>query len=132
MDMLSEEWLGKVGFKWSQDESQLTKHWLLTLGWGSENTRACIEDLCIEVASGAMNDEWFCWIKRGTRFSENFIHIRYLKYQQELEEIITALTGTKFKPENCLYGNFYNDKIAEKLRKEYQSIFKIERPNEQE
>lgn len=121
-DSLSDEWLGKIGFKWSQEERQPTKHWSLTLGLGAENSRACMEDLCIEVASGAMNDEWFCWLRRGVRFSNNCIHIRYIKFQHELGEIITALTGTRFRAENCLYGNFYNDKIAEKMRKEYESI----------
>lgn len=114
--LLSDEWLGDIGFKYTQEERQPTKHWHLTLGWGAPNTTACIDDLSIEVASGAMYGEWFCWLRRGTRFSDKFIHVRHIKYRHELEELITALTGTKWKPENSIYGNFYNDEIAAKLR----------------
>ena len=121
-DLLTDEWLGEIGFKWHQEERQTTKHWTLTLGWGAPNTRACHEDLCIEVADGAMNGEWFCWLRRGTRFSNNFIHIRHIRYKSELTNMITALTGTEFKAENCMYGNFYNDRIAAKLRKEYEEL----------
>lgn len=120
--LLSDEWLGNVGFKYTQEDRQPTKHWRLNLGWGAPNTSACIDDLCIEVASCAMDGKWFCWLRGGTRFSNKFIHIRYIKYRHEIEEIITALTGTKWKPENSMYGNFYNDKIAAKLRCEYERI----------
>lgn len=121
-DLITDEWLGEIGFKWHQEERQPSKHWSITLGWGAPNTRACMEDLNIEVASGAMDGEWFCWLRRGTRFSPDSIHIRHIKYQHELEELITALTGTRFKHENLMYGNFYNDEIADNLRKQYESL----------
>lgn len=119
---LTDEWLGKIGFKWTQEERQTRKHWRLTLGWGAPNTRACMDDLSIEVASGSMDNAWFCWLQRGTRFSDNFLHVRAIKYQNELTEIITALTGTKFKLENCMYGNFYNDEMTAKMRPEFEAI----------
>ncbi len=119
---LTDELLGGMGFKWSQEERQPEKHWSLTLGWGAPNTRACHEDLSVEIAGGAMDGEWFCWLRRGTRFSDNFLHVRHIKYWHEVEEIITALTGTKWKRENSMYGNFYNDEITAKMRPEYERI----------
>lgn len=119
---LTDEWLGDVGFKYTQEERQPTKHWHLNLGWGAPNCRSCIEDLNIEVAGGAMHGDWFCWLRRGTRFSNNFVHVRHIKYRHELEDLITALTGTKWNPENCMYGNFYNDEIAATLRKKREEI----------
>lgn len=121
---LTDEWLADVGFKHTQEERQLTKHWHLTLGWGAPNCRSCIEDLNIEVASGAMHGDWFCWLRRGTRFSNNFLHVRHIKYRHELEDLITALTGTKWNTENCRYGNFYNDEIAATLRNKREEIHK--------
>lgn len=118
-NIITEEWLADIGFKWSQEERQPTKHWSLNLGWGAANTRQCQEDLAIEVASGAMDGEWLCWLRRGPRFSPNSIHVRGIKYRYEVEEIISALVGSKFKRENSMYGNYYNDKIAEKLRNDY-------------
>ena len=114
-EALTEEWLADVaGFKWSQQDRQTHKHWTLWLGWAANPQHAIIEDLGVEVTQawwpGRNGDPvgdvtaWNCWLKG---MNSSFLHIRYIRTQGELIELLEALTGQPWDPELSRYGNLY-------------------------
>ena len=115
---ITETWLRDVGFKWG-DEFNGVKHWILWMGGAvaSKNSFAS-EDLGVEVAKTFSNDgAWHCWIRADYcgRYSR-FVHIRYLRHQHELTELIAAMTGFPFDPANSAYGSYHRPEAAERLR----------------
>ncbi len=125
---ITEEWLSSVGFKWHQIDRQPEKQWLLWLGdcLVEEDAKrrmfTSFEDIGIELCSGAgidSNDLWFCWFRSDMagRY-HRFIHIRHLKYQDELISLIEAITGQRWNPENNLWGSMRTPDQAARIRKE--------------
>src|SRR5262245_40223058 len=82
-ELITDEWLAEVGFKWHQLERQPYKHWLLWLGDAikdSENLKSS-EDLGIEVTQrGEYDESYYCWLRAdyAGRYSR-FIFVRYLR-----------------------------------------------------
>lgn len=119
---ISDEWLRAVGFKWHQLERQPSKQWLLWLGAvvgrdpdGGRRMFSDTEDLGIELApcwypnavggTGGFEGQWFCWLRADTagRY-HRFLHIRHLRYTDELVGMIEGLTGQTWDPLNNMYG----------------------------
>lgn len=123
---ISEDWLKSVGFKWhtvtghDPDPPKEPKHWLLWMGGIADpNSWTCDEDLGLELSAGFGNDPaWFCWLRADTshRYSR-FLHIRHIRYQHELIQLIEALSGAHWNPENHLYGRIFTAQQAESIRK---------------
>jgi hypothetical protein len=132
---ITEDWLREVGFKWHQLERQPSKQWLLWLGDALRHRGNMIsnEDLGIELAQcwwknsvggiGGTEGEWFCWLRADTshRYSR-FLHVRHLRYQDELIRLIEALTGIEWKPENNIGGSMQTQKNADWFRAEYDRL----------
>ena len=117
-ELITEEWLASVGFKWHQFERQPTKQWLLWLGRNAE-------DLGIELAGRAHMGPrmdipaWFCWLRSDTagRY-HRFIHVRYLRFQDEVMDLVRALSGQHWDPDNHWYGAVVTPERAARLRTE--------------
>jgi hypothetical protein len=120
---ITEKWLAEVGFKWHQLERQPGKQWLLWLGFALKPPKeerimfATYEDLGIEVASGAMHDAWYCWLRSDSshRYSR-FLHLRHIRFQEELIALIEAITGYPWNPANNIGGSMLTLEMAEKRR----------------
>src|SRR5262245_49742886 len=127
-DLITEEWLASVGFKWHQLERQPTKHWILWLGdaiLDEDGKRPMFhshEDLGIELAQ-TYGDRWHCWLRADTshRYSR-FLHIRHLRTQESLIHMIWGLTGQVWNPANNFYGGMRTPEHAEYLRKESERL----------
>ncbi|HUY26195.1 MAG TPA: hypothetical protein VMV27_02140 [Candidatus Binataceae bacterium] len=127
---ITEGWLKGVGFRWHQLDRQPEMHWLLWLGGGIDGAGTSFEDLGIEIAScaytgqtGARNLEgsWFCWLRSDTahRYSR-FLHIRHIRFQDEVIHLVEALSGLPWKPENHIYGSLHAQPQADRIRAEWQ------------
>lgn len=119
---ISEAWLKSVGFKWHQFDRQPDKHWLLWLG-GALNQPPSLtdyEDLGIEVAPG-LDGTWFCWLRSDAagRY-HRFIHLRHIDTRSALIQIIEAISGQKWCPENNLYGSMRKPEHAERIRRDLE------------
>jgi hypothetical protein len=119
---ITEDWLRSVGFKWHQFDRQPNKQWLLWLGSAllRRDMFTGSEDLGIELAenSGSFSD-WFCWLRSDSAHRyHRFIHIRHLRYQDELIQMIEGLTGQQWNPANNLYGSMCSPESAERQRQE--------------
>lgn len=131
-ELITEDWLKSVGFKWSQLERQPNKHWILWLGGCREHGAMWhftdAEDIGIEIAFGAyagadQPQEWFCWFRGDTagRY-HRFIHVRHLKFQDEVAALVAAITGRHWKPANHFHGQALCDPCAERWRIERQRL----------
>ena len=117
MNEITEEWLKSVGFKWHQIERQQYRHWVLWLDHDME--------VGLELEMGAWNgernqhDEWFCWMRSDTsgRY-HRFVHVRHIRWQHEVEQLVAALSGLPWNPKNHIYGCVRSDEDAERLRRE--------------
>ena len=130
-DPITEEWLREVGFRWHQLDRQPDKHWLLWLGdalrekdgWGFTS----YEDLGIELAP-SLNDkgDWFCWLRGDSagRY-HRFIHIRKLFERGEVVQLIVALTGADWWPQNHINGCVLRPDQAEARRNESQRLDRV-------
>jgi hypothetical protein len=126
---ITEEWLKSIGFRWHQFDRQPDRHWLLWLGGaiGDGAAFTSYEDLGIEVApslrgsrDGSHSVEWwFCWLRSDVahRYSR-FLHVRRLRYQDELIRLIEAIIGGVFKPENAMYGSLHSERHANYIREQ--------------
>jgi hypothetical protein len=116
---ITEDWLKEVGFRWHQLARQPERHWLLWLGDAvrGRNSMIDIEDLGVEVCSGASDDNWFCWLRSdlSCKYSR-FIHLRYLKTQDDLISLIEGITGQQWDPANNLYGSMRKPDNAKRVR----------------
>lgn len=120
---LSEDWLKEVGFRWHQLDRQPDKHWLLWIGGGLRERKRSVftgrEDLGIEVARGNAGYGWFCWLRSDAagRY-HRFIHLRHLDTRRDLVDIVCALSGRPWMPENHLYGALFSPEQAEYHRQQ--------------
>lgn len=117
---LTEDWLRAVGFKWHQFDRQPSKHWLL---WIGAMVDAATDDLGIEVASGAMNGEWFCWLRSdfAGRYSRS-IHVRHIRLRSDVVNLFEGITCQSWKPENHMYGQAVSQITANRWREEADRI----------
>jgi hypothetical protein len=124
-EVITEDWLESIDFKWHQFDRQPGKQWLLWMG-GVANTDAQTgrqsmftgdEDLGIEVARTSHNQGWHCWLRADTsgRYSR-FIHIRTIRLKCELIALVAALSGSDWNPENHLYGKIFTTAQAVQIR----------------
>ena len=128
---LSGEVLSAMGFKWTQEDRQPSKHWLLWIAPACidpiEHGRrmfASRDDLGIELAhSGGRDDFWYCWMRAdyAGRYSR-FLHVRHVTEREEVVAIIEALTGRPFVESDCIYGAFHPPEDAERLRADADSL----------
>ena len=122
---LTEAWLSENGFKYYQEERQPHKHWTLWLGWGSEYKNSCNDDIGVELSMAwwfnrnqekiGDVDGWHCWIISG-RGARKSIHVRLIYSEYDLINLVTAITGNEWKPENHMFGNCYTDDHANLVR----------------
>lgn len=122
--LLTEDWLKANGFKCHQHDRQPSKHWLLWLGAAINGGMfTCFEDLGIEVADGAMDGQWFCWLRGDSagRY-HRFIHIRHIETVDDLTGMIAGLIGRPFDPAHAMYGHLYTPEKAERLRAEDERL----------
>lgn len=120
-DLISEDWLRLVGFKWHQLDRQPSKHWLLWCGdavRAKDGSLTSYEDIGIELASNR-DGSWFCWLRSDAagRY-HRFIHVRHMETQQDVVRLVEAVTGYPWTPENHLYGGVRSPKAAESIRKD--------------
>jgi len=118
-ELITEDWLKSVGFKWHQFDRQPHKHWLLWLGdvfW--KDILVSYDELGIEVSSRG-DDFWFCWLRSDMagRY-HRFIHIRHLRTQDELVHLIEGITGRTWDPMNNMYGWMRSPEQAARIREE--------------
>lgn len=120
---ITADWLKSIGFKWHQFDRQPDKHWLLWIGEAMNGGPFTgYEDIGLELAPNR-DQEWFCWFRSDTagRY-HRFIHIRHLKEQHELTNLISALTGTIFNPAHVHYGHLRSAAVAARLEQEAQRL----------
>jgi hypothetical protein len=121
VELITEDWLRSVGFKWHQLDRQPTKHWLLWLG--SAITRLhhlCdTEDLGIELAPGHNDPFWYCWLRSDTagRY-HRYLHVRHLIQKVELIRLVEGLTNLPWNTDNHMYGCVYTAEGAAYRRTE--------------
>lgn len=123
-DPLSESWLASVGFKWHQMDRQPSRHWMLWIASVLPRRQfVCHEDLGIEVADGAMDGEWFCWLRADTsgRY-HRFIHLRHIRTPRDLVRIIEGITGEAFIPADCQTGLMLRPEVAARRREEWERL----------
>lgn len=130
---ITEEWLKSVGFKWHQMDRQPDKHWLLWLGGAIPDRITSFEDLGIELAprwwKNRNGDDvgevgsWHCWLRADTsgRY-HRFLHVRPLRTAAEVVQLVEALTGQSWNTDNHLYGNVYQPKQAESIRRDLDRL----------
>lgn len=118
-DLISEEWLQAIGFRWHQLDRQSDKHWLLWIGGAQYSRTTTYEDLGIEVAPTLTDHEWFCWLRSDAagRY-HRFIHLRHIRSPEELESLISALIGYKFNPDNAIGGTLHSPEQRARMQAE--------------
>jgi hypothetical protein len=122
-ELITEDWLKSVGFKWHQFDRQNEKQWLLWCGVRSrDNWGVDTQDIGVEVC-GNLDKNWFCWLRSDTahRYSR-FLHVRHMKTQDEVIKLVEAVTGLPWKPENHIYGCVLTDEQATHTRKEWERL----------
>jgi hypothetical protein len=121
-DVISEDWLKSVGFKWNQFDRQPTKQWLLWCGIRSaHNWGVDTQDIGVEISQGT--DSWFCWLRSDAahRYSR-FLHVRHMQMRDEVVKLVEAVTGLPWKPENHIFGAVYTGEQAAHHRAEWGRI----------
>lgn len=130
---ITEKWLRDSGFKWHQFDRQPDKHWLLWLGWGSDNRSMCIQDIGIELAPAWWQNRngddvgqvgsWHCWFRSDTagRY-HRFLHVRHVTQINEISKLVEAITGNEWNPDNHFYGNCYTPARAEQIRQDLERL----------
>lgn len=116
-ELITEEWLKSVGFRW-QEVERSGKHWTLWLAQPDGFTS--FEDLGIELCEWTgLEPSWHCWFRSDCSHKySRFIHLRHLKFRLEVEIMVAALTGMKWNPENHLYGSVRTPEDAARIRAE--------------
>jgi hypothetical protein len=117
---ISEDWLRGLGFKWETVDRDPNKHWTLGLGGAIEHGDS--DNLMLELSIG-LDGEWFCWVRadycgRYTRF----VHVRHVRYQDEVIALIEGLVGQKFKKSNVWYGSLRTAADAQRLAADEKSL----------
>jgi hypothetical protein len=128
--LISEDWLRSVGFKWhtisgrDPNPPRDPKHWALWMGnvanyepgqiWSFHSD----EDLGLELTENTSRDKfWFCWLRADTssRYSR-FLHIRHIRKQADVIQLVEALSGVPWKPENHMYGKIFTTEQVGQIR----------------
>lgn len=113
---LTEEWLASVGFKYNEPgEMQTFRHWFLKFnekndhglyirttkpGWFNRNGEHISAD-----------NGWFLWVGR----EHNSFHLRHIHNQSDIINIVEALSGYEWRPENYMYGMVMTTEQKEQL-----------------
>lgn len=130
---ITEDWLHSIGFRWHQMDRQPDKHWLLWLGAAIPDRMTSFEDLGLELAPRwwkNRNDEdvgevgsWHAWLRADTsgRY-HRFIHIRPLRTKDEVMNLVTALSGQPWDPENHYAGMVYQPKHIAAIRRDLNRL----------
>lgn len=120
-EAITEDWLRACGFRWSQFERQPTKHWTLWMGNAVEDGPD-LEDIGIELAPG-YDGKWHCWFRSDMagRYCR-FVHIRYLRWTDEVTDLIAALCGRPFNPADVFYGGLVTPARADRYRTEAERL----------
>lgn len=117
---ITEEWLKAVGFRWHQFDRQPDKHWLLWLGDAVREAEGqsltSYEDIGLEMTPNR-DGKWFCWLRDDAagRY-HRFIHLRHLSMTDEVIQLVVAITGQDWNPENHQYGSCRGPRQAQALR----------------
>ena len=103
MQRITYNWLIKNGWnKLPRFERQTCDHCRRCLGSETTGDKFLVasEDLCIDLAPATRDgDEWFCWITYAAgsnAFPMKFIHVRHMRFVEEVIALYEALTGRKF------------------------------------
>lgn len=114
---ITEERLANAGFCWSQFDRQPDKQWTLWVGAASDDGPD-LEDIGLELAPG-YDGKWFCWLRSdaGGRYSR-FVHVRRLRWWNDLVALIAAISGRPFDPADVFYGALHSAARAERFRAE--------------
>lgn len=117
MEPIIEEWLKGAGFRWSQFDHQPDKHWTLWVGAANGDSHD-LEDIGLELAPG-YDGKWYCWLRSDTagRYSR-FVHVRHLRWVDELVELIAAVAGRPFDSGDVFYGALHTQERAARFRAE--------------
>lgn len=121
MEPVTEERLANAGFTWSQFERQPDKHWTIWLGAASGDGPD-LEDVGLELAAG-YDGKWYCWLRSDTagRYTR-FVHVRYLRWWDELVDLISAVSGRPFDPADVFYGALQTKARADRFRAESERL----------
>lgn len=119
---ITEEWLKSIGFRWHQFDRQPDKHWLLWIGRAFEEDSIDLEDIGLELAPG-YDGKWHCWFRSdaGGRYGR-FLHVRYLRWQQDLIGLLEGIIGRRFDPAHVVYGGLRTAETAERFRREDERL----------
>lgn len=132
-ELITEDWLKSIGFKWAQFDRQPEKQWTLWLGWalvdqaGEGSAFSGPDDIGLDLHIGTHwktgRTHWSCFLRSDSagRY-HRFIHLRYLVFQDELISLIQAITGRVFVPEDCFYGSMMTPEHAAHVRAEHARI----------
>jgi hypothetical protein len=126
VEPITEDWLKSVGFKWHQLDRQPDKHWLLWLGGAIKESLTSYEDLGIELAPVFRTPRWFCWLRGDSagRY-HRFIHLRYVETRGEIVNLVTALSGQAWDPDNHHYGGVRTPEETARIRAEYDRLDRV-------
>ena len=125
-DPITAEWLKEVGFRWHEFERQGDKHWLLWLGDALIEDKmwnfTSYDDLGIELAPNT-DGMWFCWMRSdfAGRY-HRFIHIRHLRERGEVIQLIVAMTGNDWRPDNHIGGCALRQEQADRRRRDSERL----------
>lgn len=122
---ITEDWLRETGFKWSQEERQPHRHWLLWIGAAQRETRGfqptrCADDMGLEISKwDDAGTRWGLWLRAdyAGRY-DRFLYGREVAYLEQVTRLIEALTDQPWDPANVLYGQYWTPDAAEWLRKD--------------
>lgn len=129
-ELITEDWLKSVGFMWHQHTRQPDKHWILWLGSNlREEQRSLVstEDIGIEVTPcmrlNGETPEWFCWLRSDAAGKyHRFIHLRHIVTQADLIQLVKAITGREWLPENHFHGIAESPERAAARRADYDRL----------
>ena len=108
---LTEEWLASVGFRRkTRQERQPFDHWEIRINTDPESV---MHDLYIETTLPGFerdgehvnigNGGWFLWLGR----SHAFIHLRHIKTQREMIDVIEAISGKPWDAAHHKWGSIW-------------------------
>lgn len=130
---ITEEWLASVGFRWHQMDRQPDKHWLIWCGGADGDRITSFEDIGVEVAPAWWKNrdgddvgdvaKWHVWFRSdaGGRY-HRFLHVRRVQYQDELVDLIEAVTGKAWDPGHHHYGSIYTPEQSERIRMDKERL----------
>lgn len=134
-ELITEDWLKSVGFKWHQMDRHPDKHWLLWIGRVMEDSTTCMEDLGIELAprwfKNHLGEEggerkWFCWLRSDFAHKySRFLHVRPIETRADLVRLYEGLTGRDWAPGNHFFGSALPPKLAERERAEMHRLDRV-------